>query len=126
MSDPVGWTSPARRDAARAHEIGTVAASVDGVAAVSPAGRPTAPAAVPRPDIAVFDDRVELHLVADYGRSLPEVADRLATTLIPLLDGRELRVIVDDILLPGEVLSLRVQSVGTPPAAPDDTDAARP
>ncbi len=57
------------------------------------------------PGVRVDDVRVEVHVVARYGPPLREVADQIGDAVAPLLAGRPLRVVIDDILLPGETLT---------------------
>jgi len=112
------WVSPARRDAARVAEIGVTALAVDGVAAIPPSTlSPPAGAGPAAPSIRITDDVVELHLVTEYGDPVRTVAERLAAAVAPLLGGRELRLVIDDILLPGEVLTdhARRTATGEPP-----------
>ncbi len=57
------------------------------------------------PGVRIDDERVEVHIVARYGRPLQEIADELARAVRHVLAGRPLQVSVDDILLPGEQLA---------------------
>ncbi len=103
------WASPARQDAARAASIGSALTDIDGVAAVS-AGpyykiTGSGPGTTSTPGVHVNDDRVEVHIVAHYGVPLQRTAANIDTALHTLLDGRDLQVVVDDILLPGEQLT---------------------
>ena len=45
-------------------------------------------------------DELEVHVVAHWGRPLPEVADAVRAALAPLAPGRPVAVFVDDIELP--------------------------
>ncbi len=50
--------------------------------------------------VRVADGEVEIHVKARWGRTLPEVADRVRTAVAPLVGGRAVSVHVDDIELP--------------------------
>jgi hypothetical protein len=54
------------------------------------------------PGVRLGDDAIEVHVVARYGPALPEVAGQIGRALAPLLPGRAVRVVVEDILLPGD------------------------
>jgi hypothetical protein len=54
------------------------------------------------PGVRLGDEAVEVHVVARYGPPLPEVAGQIGRALAPLLPGRAVRVVVEDILLPGD------------------------
>lgn len=107
-TDPtLSWTSPAKQDAMRAAEINNALPLVQGVAAVHPPATPVeqlGPAG-----IRVHDDRVEVHIVAEYGTPLHHTAKNIEAAVRPLLGGRNLEVVIDDILLPGESLASVVQ-----------------
>ncbi len=98
------WVSPAQRDAARAASICQLLPTVPGVAAVH---RPTGAGSVGSQlgGIQISEERVEVHIVAEYGIPLQRTADNIDTAVGFLLNGRALQVMVDDILLPGEQLS---------------------
>lgn len=97
------WVSPAKQDAARAASIESVLPEVDGVASVFPPAGAELSGLV-RDGVRVSDERVEVHIIAEYGRSLQTTADDIDQAVHPLLDGRDLQIVVDDILLPGEQL----------------------
>lgn len=97
------WVSPAQQDAARAASIESVLPQIDGVASVfPPAGAELAGLALE--GVKVSDERVEVHIIAEYGRPLQATAHDIDQAVNPLLDGRDLQIVVDDILLPGEKL----------------------
>lgn len=102
------WVSPAQQDADRAAAIADALASVEGVAAVSPAG-------AVRFDVRVGESTVEVHVVTHYGPSISDITASVATAVGPLLDGRTLQVVVDDILLPGEHLTEQVEPADPTP-----------
>ena len=54
------------------------------------------------PGVRVTDDRVEVQIVARYGRPLQEVADEIGAAVAPFLHDRALQVSVEDVVLPGE------------------------
>jgi uncharacterized alkaline shock family protein YloU len=54
------------------------------------------------PGVKLGEEAVEVHVVARYGPPLPEVASQIGRALAPLLSGRAVRVVVEDILLPGD------------------------
>ncbi|HEY3687421.1 MAG TPA: hypothetical protein VGL93_30570 [Streptosporangiaceae bacterium] len=47
--------------------------------------------------VAVRDDEVEVHVVAHYGRPVPEIAARVRDIVTPYAGDREVTVVVDDI-----------------------------
>jgi uncharacterized alkaline shock family protein YloU len=47
------------------------------------------------------EDSVEVHVVVRYGTPLPDVAAQIAGALEPVLGGRALRVVVEDVAVPG-------------------------
>lgn len=57
------------------------------------------------PGVRVDDEHVEVHIVANYGQPLRQVANQIGASVHGLLRGRPLSVCVDDILLPGETLT---------------------
>ena len=114
--DPARWTSPLRLDAQQAAAISDAVAAVDGVAGLSggefgQVGSSLADGSVT--GVRVDDERVQVHIVADYGMPLQSTANSIGAAVAPWLAGRSLQVSVDDILLPGEQLS-------PPPAPPVD------
>ncbi len=52
--------------------------------------------------VRVDEERVQVHVVARYGPPLTEVATQIGSALAPLLADRPLRVVVEDIVVPGE------------------------
>lgn len=48
--------------------------------------------------IQVRDREVEIHIVARYGRPLPEVAAQVADAAAPYAAGRAVHVVIDDIV----------------------------
>ena len=63
------------------------------------------------PGVRVVDDGLEVHIVARWGRPLPEVGDAVAAAVAPVAAGRAVTVFVDDIELPAAV------ATGTVPGA---------
>lgn len=57
------------------------------------------------PGVRVDDEHVEVHIIANYGQPLRQVANQIGASVQGLLRGRPLNVCVDDILLPGETLT---------------------
>ncbi|WP_232326452.1 hypothetical protein [Microbispora sp. ATCC PTA-5024] len=49
------------------------------------------------PGVVVRDDRIEIHIVARYGRPLPETAEAVRDAVADLADGRPVDVIVADV-----------------------------
>jgi hypothetical protein len=80
--------------------------SCPGVAGMSPVTRTYLPGRTVA-GITTDEQRVNVHLIAQYGIPLPGITERLGNLLFPVLAGRSLQVHIDDILLPGD----------TPPAA---------
>ncbi len=54
------------------------------------------------PGIRLGDEAVEVHVVARYGPPLPAVAEQIDRAVAPLLPGRALRIVIEDIMLPGD------------------------
>jgi hypothetical protein len=54
------------------------------------------------PGVRIGDEAVEVHVVARYGPPLPTVAGEIDRAVAPLLPGRAVRVVIEDILLPGD------------------------
>ena len=52
------------------------------------------------PGVRVGDDGVEVHIVARWGRPLPEVGEAVAAAVAPVAAGRPVRVFVDDLEVP--------------------------
>ena len=59
---------------------------------------------------------VEVHVVARWGRPLPEVAEVVRQAVAPHLPGTPVAVFVDDIEVPDDPLQARIEedAVGTP------------
>lgn len=49
------------------------------------------------PGVRIAEDAVEVHIVARWGRPLPEVGEAVATAAAPAAAGLPVRVFVDDI-----------------------------
>jgi uncharacterized alkaline shock family protein YloU len=54
--------------------------------------------------VTMDEQRVDVHVIAQYGTPLPGITERLGTLLLPILAGRSLHVHIDDIVLPGETV----------------------
>lgn len=54
--------------------------------------------------VRVDEERVEVHIIARYGRPLQQIADDIGRRVAPFLSDRRLEVAVDDVLLPGDAL----------------------
>lgn len=52
--------------------------------------------------VSADDHELEVHIVATYGVSLPDLAERIGATLAPLLGGRSLTLVVEDVQDPDE------------------------
>lgn len=52
--------------------------------------------------VRVAEDDVEVHVVARWGASLPELGDQVRTAVAPHAGGRRVEVHVEDIEVPGE------------------------
>jgi hypothetical protein len=52
--------------------------------------------------VRVADDTVEVHVVARWPAVLPEVGDAVRTAAAPLVGGRAIEVVIDDLEVPGE------------------------
>lgn len=50
--------------------------------------------------IRITEDAVEIHVVATWGRTLPEVAEEIRTAGVSLAGGRRIDVVIDDVDLP--------------------------
>ena len=65
---------------------------------------------------------VEVHVVAEWVASLPQLADDVRTALMPLTAGRSVSVFVDDLtqveIAEGEVVGERIGSSGDASAEP--------
>lgn len=53
------------------------------------------------PGVRVVEGAVEVHVVARYGRPLPEVATEIRRALAPAVDGLAVAVFIDDLELAG-------------------------
>lgn len=49
------------------------------------------------PGVRVDDEGVDVHIVARWGRPLPDVGEAVAAAVTPLSGGRPVRVFVDDL-----------------------------
>jgi hypothetical protein len=54
------------------------------------------------PGVRLRSDGVEVHIVARYGRPLPEVADQVRAAVTPLVGAAPVDVLVDDIAQDGD------------------------
>ena len=54
--------------------------------------------------VRVTADAIEIHLVARYGPTVEQISSQVLTAVEPLADGREIRVHVVDLQLPGETV----------------------
>ncbi|MGK5550409.1 hypothetical protein ACSNOI_02280 [Actinomadura kijaniata] len=110
--DATGRTGPSPLDRAeRAERVAAAATGVDGVAGLTagPRGRlVTYRVGAPVAGVAFRDADVEIGLVAEYGRVLPELADAVRAAVLPLAGGRPVHVLVADL---------------ADPAAPEEGDA---
>ncbi|MQA95439.1 MAG: hypothetical protein GEV11_12600 [Streptosporangiales bacterium] len=52
--------------------------------------------------VAVRDDEVEVDIVAEYGRPLPPLAERVRAVVRPLSAGRTVTVVVADLAVPAD------------------------
>lgn len=52
--------------------------------------------------VTLDDDAVSVHVVARYGPPLHAVSEQIAAAIGPLLGDRRLRVVVEDVTLPGD------------------------
>lgn len=52
------------------------------------------------PGVRIADDGVDVHIVARWGRPLPDVGEAVAAAVAPVAGGRAVRVFVDDIDVP--------------------------
>jgi hypothetical protein len=50
--------------------------------------------------VRITGDVVEIHVVATWGRTLPEVAEEIRTACLPLAPGRRIDVVIEDVELP--------------------------
>lgn len=64
--------------------------------------------------VRVNDDGVEVHVVARWGASLPDLGDEVRAAVAPHVSGRRVEVHVEDIEVPGESDGLSLPS-GTAP-----------
>ena len=55
--------------------------------------------------VRVGDDAVELHVVARWGISIPSLAADVRAAVAPLVPGRTVDVVVDDVTLPSDELA---------------------
>ncbi|MFH0915575.1 MAG: hypothetical protein V1912_03910 [bacterium] len=93
-----------RADLALAHQIKQLALGTEGVATISGGRRAEAATrwlGEKVVGVAVNQANVEVHVVARYpgGFPIPELAERLRSTLEPLAVGRRLDVVVDDLVM---------------------------
>jgi hypothetical protein len=56
------------------------------------------------PGVRIDDDVVEVHVIARYGSPLAQVGEQIGAALTSRLHDRQLRVSVEDIVLPGEAV----------------------
>lgn len=49
------------------------------------------------PGVRIDDEGVEVHIVARWGRPLPEVGDAVVAAVTPVAQGHAVRVFVDDL-----------------------------
>lgn len=99
---------PQAREVDIAASISDAVSALPGVAALSAGefGRVgTFAAGRSVPGVRVDDERVQVHIIARYGVSLPGTAAQINLAVTPWLAGRDLQVAVQDILLPGEQLA---------------------
>lgn len=52
--------------------------------------------------VRMTETEIEVHVVADYGPSVDEVATAVRAVVMPLADGRPVHVVIADLVLPGE------------------------
>lgn len=57
------------------------------------------------------DGTLEVHVVAKWGRPLPEVADAVRAAVAPYADGRPVSVFVDDIEVPDDPAAAALEAV---------------
>lgn len=49
------------------------------------------------PGVRILDEAVEVHIVARWGRSLPDVGEAVTAAVAPVAGGRPVRVFVEDL-----------------------------
>jgi hypothetical protein len=76
------------------------------------------------PGVRVVDDTVEVHIVARWGRPLPEVGEAVAAAVTPVAAGRPVRVFVEDLEVPPAVLA--AGGPAGPPGAAGRSPVAAP
>ncbi len=64
--------------------------------------------------VQVGEDSIEVHVVAEYGLSVLDVADRVRTAVRALAPERIVNVAVDDVRLPGEDSAEQDKQAATP------------
>jgi|SRR5579875_3308956 len=97
--------SAAAGELTEADQISAAVLACPGVAGMSAGGFGEIRSYLPGrtvPGIRLGGQAVEVHVTARYGPPLPAVAAQIAAAVAPLLAGRPLRVVVEDILLPND------------------------
>ena len=110
------WKSLLAQEADVAAAISVAVNPVDGLAALwaGEFGRVgTFLGARAIPGVRLDDDIVQVHIVAHYGFPLSGTAAAILEVVAPLLNGRSLQVVVQDVLLPGEHLDLPAADPGS-------------
>lgn len=67
------------------------------------------------PGVRIGDNGVEVHIVARWGRPLPEVGEAVAAAVAPVASGHPVQVFIDDLDVPAEAVPPERRST---PASP--------